>query len=50
MTFQYSHFLGVRDIVVSKQRRQLPQGHQSQAHEYQWQEMMGEAGRKSQDV
>ena len=47
MTFQYSHFLGVRDIVVSKQRRQLPQGHQCLDREYHRQEMMGEAGRKS---
>ena len=47
MSVQYSRFLGVRGIVVSKQRLQLPQGHQSQAHEYYWQEMVGEAGRKS---
>jgi hypothetical protein len=40
MAFQYSNVLGVRDIVVSKQRRQLPQGHREEMIE-----MMSEAGR-----
>jgi hypothetical protein len=44
--FQYSHFLGVRDIAASEQQRQLHLGHRNQAHEYHPQNLMCDPGRE----